>query len=402
MAIELSNLTFTNGADIVPASGVQQILNTGVANTLGGDDSITGDPINILSEVLNGTSEHLHGIYNSGTLHTDDGNDIIAGIGRKYDLFAGTGIYNTTGTIETGNGNDRITGLSASRGIQSLSGTINTGDDDDTITGAATSLDGGSEVGVGIFTSHSTLDTGKGNDVITGTALDSAYADGIDNFLSTFTTGDGNDIIIGNTKGGSVGIRNRGSIDTGNGNDRITGTNTGSRSYYFGSGIYNYEEITTGEGEDIITGTSDVDGIVNDGSINTGNGADSIVGRGGFFDENNGLYYGGGIKNRGTINTGNGNDSLIADGGFDGSGNVFLGNGKDYLKGFGSGNFDGGNGKDTLELTSGSYTVGISGTAVNFTKDSIIMNTSGFEELIAGNTKYDFNRLTNGQTIVVA
>jgi archaellum component FlaF (FlaF/FlaG flagellin family) len=81
---------------------------------------------------------------------------------------------------------------------------------------------------------------------------------------------------------------------------------------------------------------------------------------------------------------------------------VFLENGKDYLKGFGSGIFNGGNGKDALELTSGSYTVGISGTAVNFTKGSTVMNTAEFEILIAGNTIYNFASLTNGQIITVA
>jgi len=42
MAIELSNLTFTEQDDIVPASGVEPILNTGIANTLIGNDQITG------------------------------------------------------------------------------------------------------------------------------------------------------------------------------------------------------------------------------------------------------------------------------------------------------------------------------------------------------------------------
>jgi hypothetical protein len=42
MPIELSNLTFTNQADVVPMSGVEQILNTGIANTLAGNDTITG------------------------------------------------------------------------------------------------------------------------------------------------------------------------------------------------------------------------------------------------------------------------------------------------------------------------------------------------------------------------
>jgi RNase P/RNase MRP subunit p29 len=70
--------------------------------------------------------------------------------------------------------------------------------------------------------------------------------------------------------------------------------------------------------------------------------------------------------------------------------------------GFGSGNFNGGDGQDALQLTSGSYTVGISGTAVNFTKDSITMNTSEFEILIAGNTIYNFASLTSGQIIIVS
>ncbi|MEG4293566.1 hypothetical protein Q5692_33370 [Microcoleus sp. C2C3] len=81
---------------------------------------------------------------------------------------------------------------------------------------------------------------------------------------------------------------------------------------------------------------------------------------------------------------------------------MFLGKGKDYLKGFGSGNFYGGNGKDILELTSGSYSVGISGTAVNFTKGSTIMKTFDFEILIAGNTTYGIPSLIDGQTIIVA
>jgi hypothetical protein len=40
MAIELSNLTFTEQDDVVPASGVDAIVNTGIANTLAGNDII--------------------------------------------------------------------------------------------------------------------------------------------------------------------------------------------------------------------------------------------------------------------------------------------------------------------------------------------------------------------------
>jgi hypothetical protein len=81
---------------------------------------------------------------------------------------------------------------------------------------------------------------------------------------------------------------------------------------------------------------------------------------------------------------------------------VFLGNGEDYIKGFGGGGFYGGNGQDTLELTPGSYTIGVSPLGVNFTKNGINMVTFELEKLIAGSTTYDFSSLTDGQTIVVA
>ena len=222
------------------------------------------------------------------------------------------------------------------------------------------------------------------------TAIDS----GINvNYLGTINTGNGNDIITGT---GGYGIQNYFTINTGDGNYKITGNATLTGGY----GIINSSTsaggaMYTGAGNDIITGTSTNGwGIFNysDSTIDTGDGNDIITGTGGWY----------GIYNNGSIDTKNGNDSIIAEGGFGGLGSVFLGNGKDYLKGFGSGNFNGGNGKDTLELTSGSYTIGISGTTVNFTNGSTIMKTSEFEKLIAGSKTYDFNSLTDGQTIIVA
>jgi hypothetical protein len=129
--------------------------------------------------------------------------------------------------------------------------------------------------------------------------------------------------------------------------------------------------------------------LYNTGNIDTDYGDDIITVIGGFY-------------NAGTINTGNGADSIIANGGFFGTGSVFLGNGKDYLKGFGTGNFNGGKNQDTLELTSGSYTVEISGATVSFTNSGVIMETSEFEKLIAGSATYLFTSLMDGQTIVVA
>jgi hypothetical protein len=211
---------------------------------------------------------------------------------------------------------------------------------------------------------------------------------GIRIYNSTFNTGDGNDTIEGS---GIKGISNEGLIDTGNGKDIITGNGKS----YEGGGIFNFSTIDTGDDDDSIIASIIVEvgfpnrALENFGSIETGNGDDIIT--------STGVIY-----NEGVINTGNGKDSIIADGGFDGSGNVFLGNGKDELKGFGSGEFSGGNGNDTLELTSGTYTVGRWYTAVTFTKGSSIMIASEFEKLIAGSTTYDFASLTKGQTITIA
>ena len=395
MAIELSNLTFTEQDDIVPASGVEQILNTGVANTLAGNDSITGTAIQGIATP--GLYNIVYGIYNSEMLNTDDGNDIIMGIcseaeGNFNDLVNYFGLYNDQGIIDTGDGNDTIIGsdniplyinnegsTSLSKGFASYFGTIDTGNGDDIIVGTGQTL--------GFAISYTTFKTGNGDDIIRGTAQ---YI-GFDGDYGTLDTGNGNDMIMGTGRGGIS--NNLDNFNTGDGNDTIIGS--GIEGY----GISTYYLLHTGDGNDIITGISTAapgianysrDGLLTNNTIDTGDGDDIITGTGSI-----------GIYNVGIINTGNGKDSIIADGGFDGSGNVFLGNGKDYLKGFGSGNFNGGNGKDALELTSGSYTIGISGTTVNFTKGSIIMNTSGFEELIAGSTKYDFSRLTNGQTISV-
>jgi hypothetical protein len=151
--------------------------------------------------------------------------------------------------------------------------------------------------------------------------------------------------------------------------------------------------VFLGEGNDSIIVDTDLPNpaIENFNMIETGDGNDTITSKGVIYNE-------------GTINTGNGEDSIIADGGFQSSwnGSVFLGEGEDYIKGFGNGNFNGGNGNDILELTSGIYTFGISLGRGNFAKNGIIMNTVGFEKLIAGSISYDFTSLTEGQTIIVA
>jgi hypothetical protein len=235
---------------------------------------------------------------------------------------------------------------------------------------------------------------GDGNDLInfSGNIASLIANDGI------IDTGNGEDFIIFEESF----FNNKGGIFLGDGNDSITANNN-INGYGPGSRLNNFNFIGTGDGNDIIT-SADV--IYNEGIIDTGNGDDSIIVDGGV----NGSGDGYGIYNNGgAINTGNGNDSIIANEGFksaqNSSGAWFLGEGDDYIKGYGSGDFYGGNGNDTLELTPGTYTVGIWGDAGEspiFTKGDQLMITSEFEKLKAGSTIYDFTSLTAGQIIIVA
>jgi hypothetical protein len=412
MAIDLSTLTFTNKADIIPPLGTAEIVNTGTAKTLGGNDQITGIGASYSSSIQNA------GIRNSGTINTSNGNDTITA--TSDELFNGGatngGVLDNSGTIDTGSGSDVIRatgriepGPSGAGSAINNTGSIKTGAGNDTITGVIT----GTGNFVGIFNQESsTINTGCGNDTIIGTGPSTGLG-GILN-EGIINTGDGNDSIIGNSD--LNGIVNRSIINTGNGNDLITGNATSSIGDG-GSGILNsVGTINTGAGNDTIIGTGDV-GIYNspffsssNSIIDTGAGNDTIIGTGdiGIYNSpynfsnssnssiintgagndiiiGNGLSVG--IYNDGIINTGTGNDIVDAlKGGFssfnppdfgsifNGLGIVLLGDGNDVLKGFGTGRFDGEDDFDTLLLGAGEYTV------------SGITNADGFYTVNNGTT----------------
>jgi hypothetical protein len=424
MTIELSDLIFTEQDDIVPQSGqYDRILNTYIANTLAGNDSITGNfvdhpyyrpedhygfknvgvlntddgndtIIGILGYGRFGGHDNAYNIVNLGTLNTGEGDDIIEGGFQHYGSYAVyNGIFNE-GTLNVGEGNDTITGFGSDGYGFVNNGTLNTEDGNDIITALAQDTGAYRGPSNGFRNNGGTLNTGEGNDTISGYGSYGVYSGyGILNFDSTINTGNGDDSII---SGGS--FINSGGVFLGYGNDSITSTDYSQRA------LENYNFIGTGDGNDIITSTGV---IYNQGIIDTGNGDDSIIVEGG-IDEITGNYcsiY----NNGGNINTGDGNDSIIASAGFlsgeNSSGAWFLGEGEDYIKGFGSGDFYGGNGNDTLELTPGTYTVGIwgeGGESPIFTKGNQLMITSQFETLIAGGITYNFASLTAGQIITVA
>jgi len=409
--------------------------NNGTLYTAEGNDSITG----IISQ--NAAPWEHYGILNEpintfgGRIDTGDGNDLLTGI-IQAGIY-GDGIGNVRGgRIDTGDGDDSIIGISHTHiGLKNDNAFINTGNGKDTITGTGILM--GIYFGADNIDTGSVVDTGKDNDTITGSG-----AGGIFNQSATLNTNDGDDIITGNGKLsgivnykfiytgsgndmitgvgsniGGVGIDNQGTINMGNGENSINSQgnffNTGN--VFLGEGndsiivdaylsyraLENYNAIDTGEGDDTITSTGV---IYNKGIINTGSGDDSIIVNGGFDGLTGNVY--GIYNNGGAIITGDGNDSIIANEGFqsgpNSSGAWFLGEGEDYIKGYGSGDFYGGNGNDTLELTPGTYTVGIWGESPIFTKGNQLMITSEFEKLKAGDTIYDFTSLTAGQIIVVA
>lgn len=330
MTIELSYERFNNGDDIVPWYSAEEVIrNTGDANTLAGDDRITGVGPGMRSSISDS------GIYNSGTILMAQGNDMIAGTydDTEYSL------HNANYVRPKNNGR-------------------------------------------------------------------SPYRDNRGNFYYYPEDPNGPIPLPVN----NYGIYNSGTIDTGIGNDTITGSNTSNRGNGIGFiGLDSQDNIAIYNPDNI--------GIANGGTIDTDDGNDSIISQGKFINSGN-VFLGedddtitsyGVIYNSGKIETGRGDDSIIADtfyAGFDGLGSVSLEEGNDYVRGFGNGNFNGGQGVDTLELTSGgSYTVGISGTAVSFTMGNSVMITSDFEELKVGrtlggrSTMYDFRDLINGQII---
>jgi hypothetical protein len=346
MAVELSNITFTDQADVFPASGVEAILNTGIANILAGDDIITG-------------TGGIYSILNAGTLNTADGNDTITGISQ-----VGRGIVNYYGsTINTGRGDDIITGtgvLGLTNGVfHSTTSYILENHD--------------------ITTYLSLIDTGEGNDIITGIGINGNL--GLHNdIFSYINTGEGNDIITG-----IGGILNQGNIHAGNNNDSIIAE---------GDFITELNSlITTGEGNDIITSTNN---FYNYGSIFTEGGDDIITINGNFY-------------NGDSIYTGSGRDSFIVNGDYlplNHGGIVYLQEGEDYLKGFFEIHpVDGGDGEDTLELPPGTYDfepgfISYNAIAILDANTGYIMETYGFEKLRINNTTYDFP-MSSVQGIVV-
>jgi hypothetical protein len=263
MAIELSYERFNNEDDIVPRYSAKEVIrNTGFANTLYGNDRITGVGPGRRSSISDS------GIYNSGTLYTDNGDDIITG---TYDATEHS-LHNANYVPRPNNGRSPYR--------------------DDRGNFYYYAPDPNEPIPLPLYNygikNSGTIDTGDGNDTITGSNL-------TDNGYLTLSNLDSVAIVRD-----SVAIENGNTINTGSGNDSIISNGK----------FINYDQVLLEEGNDTIT----CYGVIyNDGKIDTDKGNDSIIAYGGFES---------GLNNSGSVVLGDGNDSLygFGSGDFNGGG----------------------------------------------------------------------------------
>lgn len=183
----LATFTFNGFSNTAISKGGWYVISNQTVNALAGNDKIKG-------------RGGIVGIQIEGKLDTGSGNDKITGTGADAN---GNGIYNT-GTIDTGSGKDSIVGIGPSIGIYN-NGTISTGYGNDVIKGSGRSC--------GIQNDR-IIDTGAGDDIID--ALQGGFSG-----IGQTHLGSGNDTLKGFVVPGSQAGFEIGTFDGGSGTDRI-------------------------------------------------------------------------------------------------------------------------------------------------------------------------------------
>lgn len=156
-------------------------------------------------------------ITTSTSIDTQGGDDDVEGISGNE---APGILLEANSSLNMSSGNDRIFSISAGGDGVRNEGRLFTSDDDDSIFGAGH---------FGLF-NIGIINTGRGNDEITGTSI-SPFGGGIAN-SGTINTGPGRDTIVGTGTVLIPAIINDGLIDTGGGRDIVNGQNGG----FWGSG----------------------------------------------------------------------------------------------------------------------------------------------------------------------
>ena len=305
---------------------VESLINMGR-----GDDTVRGAAIAVSEAGGNGQEILVDGLENKGIFLTDEGQDVIEGVGISIangaQAIAG-GIDNGRALLEqpapfappvfrTGRGDDTLVavanavsrdGSAVTDGLSNV-GLFSTDQGDDTIKAVATSKT-----------------TGSGADF-------RSVADAIDN-RDRFLTGDDDDRIVAEAEavGNGLfatanGIDNIATIKTGDGNDVVElsaiaqSTDNDSEA----AGLFNQDGavVDLGKGQDTLIGSAEAtavgvpnaDGILNDvgGLVDTGQGKDTVRGLAAVTSEAGG--EGGeilvdGLENKGTFLTGDDDDFI--------------------------------------------------------------------------------------------
>jgi len=296
-----------------------------------------------------------NGIKNSGEINTGKGSDTIEGDVTASVAAVATAIADATAIVKAVSQAPMGEGLTAfaqaiakslakasviATGINNTGGKITTAKGADTISASATSYSATySEASSYTLASATPENKALALAVADAVAKTEDIAIALDNTRGYIDLGKGSDTINATAKGSdkAIAIKNtQGNIHTGDGNDTIKAYATGLNSY----GIFG-------------------------GNIHTGNGDDRIEAS----------SFGGGV-------------------------NIDMGNGKDFVAGFGNATINGGSGFDIFSF--GSYNLGdfkisfgANHNQVVFERNDIIMTTTKFEQFNFdnGNLTLTYNQL---------
>jgi hypothetical protein len=406
-SFDLSKVKFTDGPDVInPGKTIFNPAYSDVKTLQGNDeligtDSVNGDfglgvfvgvgAVNFDSAIASAEFDRrariaTKGIKNKGIINTNRGQDVVSS----------TATANLSATVET-----------VSQAI-AVAETADTG----TIANAFASIQF-KAIADGIDNSGGELNTNKGDDTVDGqtkgsiAAVARATADAsaiveaiaeapISEELTAFAGAIAQS--LARAKIIAKGINNKeGTITTARGADLITATATSSAATLSQSAS-NALSIAPPENQALAQAVANAFAQAEDtaiaidntgGSIRTGDGADTIIAKA-TGSESYGIFGG-------DILTGAGGDWVEASS-FGGGVNIKMGDGKDFVEGFGKATVDGGQGFDTLNL--GSYnksdfnlSLGTNNGDVMFELGGITMKTYGFENYIFADGSYSYDLL---------
>ncbi|KYC37920.1 hypothetical protein WA1_05335 [Scytonema hofmannii PCC 7110] len=408
-SLNLSKVNFNQRSNVIDPGTPIFNPKSSIVNTGGGADKIIG-------------TDSINGDFGFGVLagvEAQDFNAVIASNAFSARANVAANGINNKGVINTGIGADQVKGtatanISATAETVSQAIAIAKTADTSVISKAFASINV-KVTADGIDNSGGKINNGMGSDGIYGDTEGSVAAVAI-------ATADASAIVEAVAKAPvsphltafalaiaeslasatiiARGINNKdGTMTTGMGADTISATATSSAatlSYAASSAVSSAPSENQALAQSVVNAFAEVKDIAiaidnSKGTIRTGDGQDIIIAKaeGG---ESYGIF--GGI-----INMGNGADTLEASS-FGGSVNINMGDGKDFVQGFGDAKIDGGVGFDTLSLgykiDDFNISLGANNNKVMFERDGIAMNTTHFEQFVFdnGNLTLSYNQLS--------